>query len=61
LANQLAKNKKQLAEDTAASKQKCRVCNSPVATNSREGLCWVCRRLKISAWADADNQAPLQE
>lgn len=42
----------------------CVVCNSPCAPNSAEGLCWVCRRLKISAWRDlegAENQAASQE
>ncbi|WP_031500171.1 hypothetical protein [Bryobacter aggregatus] len=40
---------------------KCVICASEVAPNSTEGLCWVCRRLKISAWADSDNQAPVQD
>jgi hypothetical protein len=61
LANELTKSKKQLADEAPPRPQKCRVCNNPVAANSREGLCWVCRRLKISAWADADNQAPMQD
>jgi hypothetical protein len=26
-----------------------------------EELCWVCRRLKISAWRDVDQQAATQE
>jgi hypothetical protein len=40
---------------------KCKVCESEVAPNSAEGLCWVCRRLKISAWRDSDHQMPAQE
>jgi hypothetical protein len=32
-----------------------------VAPISAEDLCWVCRRLKISAWRDSDNQAAAQE
>lgn len=40
---------------------KCGVCGAEVAPNSAEGLCWVCRRLKISAWHDAEQQAPAQE
>ena len=43
------------------SPKTCVVCSGEVAPNSTEGLCWVCRRLKISAWADSDNQAPSQE
>ncbi len=39
---------------------KCIVCSSACAPNSAEGLCWVCRRLKISAWRDSDQQ-PAQE
>jgi len=41
--------------------KRCVVCAGEVAPNSTEGLCWVCRRLKISAWADSDNQSPAQE
>jgi hypothetical protein len=40
---------------------KCVICGSECAPNSTEGLCWVCRRLKISAWRDSDAQAPAQE
>tara|TARA_Y100000588_G_scaffold179827_1_gene193655 strand:- start:1609 stop:1842 length:234 start_codon:yes stop_codon:yes gene_type:complete len=31
----------------------CSVCDSPGATHQSEGLCWVCQRLKISAWKEA--------
>jgi Zn finger protein HypA/HybF involved in hydrogenase expression len=40
---------------------KCVVCETECAPNSAEGLCWVCRRLKISAWRDSDSQASAQE
>jgi len=40
---------------------KCTVCGEECAPNSVEGLCWVCRRLKLSAWRDADSQMPAQE
>ena len=40
---------------------KCTVCGSPCAPISTEGLCWVCRRLKISAWRESDQQMPAQE
>jgi hypothetical protein len=36
--------------------EKCSVCGASCAPNSAEGLCWVCRRLKISAWRDSDQQ-----
>jgi hypothetical protein len=37
------------------------VCGGECAPNSTEGLCWVCRRLKLSAWRDTDTQMPVQE
>jgi hypothetical protein len=37
------------------------VCGDEVAPFSTEELCWVCRRLKISAWREADTQAAAQE
>jgi hypothetical protein len=40
---------------------KCVVCGEECAPNSVEGLCWVCRRLKLSAWRDSDSQMPAQE
>ena len=40
---------------------KCAVCEEECAPNSNEGLCWVCRRLKLSAWRDSDTQMPAQE
>lgn len=40
---------------------KCTVCGDPQAPNSGEGLCWVCRRLKISAWRDSDLQPSGQQ
>jgi hypothetical protein len=39
----------------------CVVCGEECAPNSTEGLCWVCRRLKLSAWRDSDTQMPAQE
>jgi hypothetical protein len=44
-----------------AKTPKCVVCGADVAPFSSEELCWVCRRLKISAWRDAENQAMIQE
>lgn len=41
--------------------EKCEVCAADVAPNSTEHLCWVCRRLKISAWRDSDLQAAAPE
>ncbi|MBZ5603697.1 MAG: hypothetical protein LAO79_15460 [Acidobacteriia bacterium] len=39
----------------------CVVCGGDCAPNSSEGLCWVCRRLKLSAWRDNDSQLSAQE
>jgi hypothetical protein len=41
--------------------RKCHVCGGEVAAFTSEDLCWVCRRLKISAWRENDNQAAMQE
>lgn len=40
---------------------RCVVCGEEVAPFSTEELCWVCRRLKISAWRETDAQAAAQE
>lgn len=40
---------------------KCIVCGADTATSGSEQLCWVCRRLKISAWRDIEQQMPAQE
>ena len=37
----------------------CVVCGAEVAPFSEENLCWVCRRLKISAWRDYFDTAGL--
>jgi hypothetical protein len=48
--------KRAIAADRILHVEKCSVCGSPCAPNSVEALCWVCRRLKISAWRDSDQQ-----
>ena len=50
-----------LTRERLTQKAKCVVCGEECAPNSVEGLCWVCRRLKISAWRDTDHQMPAQE
>jgi len=40
---------------------RCTVCGAECAPNSAEQLCWVCRRLKISAWHESEQQMPAQE
>lgn len=46
-----------LQTDKLKRVSKCVVCATSCPPNSAEGLCWVCRRLKISAWRDSDQQA----
>jgi len=45
----------------AAKRGKCIICGDEVAPFSEESLCWVCRRLKFSAWKDSENQPSIQE
>jgi ribosomal protein S14 len=47
--------------DKAGPSARCEVCGDPSASISNESLCWVCRRLKISAWRDSDVQMGAQE
>jgi len=39
----------------------CRVCGTEGATEQSERLCWVCLRLKISAWRDTEQQMMFTE
>ena len=53
---------KHYALDTRPKKTfKCRVCGADGATEQSESLCWVCRRLKISAWRDVEQQISMSE
>jgi len=45
----------------AVKRGKCVICGGDVAPFSTEALCWVCRRLKISAWRESENQPSMQE
>ena len=53
------------AERSVLPAKRCAVCESNYTPMSgpqqQDDLCWVCRRLKISAWRDNDPQAALQE
>lgn len=57
--------KKSIEEVRPAIVKHCAVCGAactPVGGREiPEDLCWVCRRLKISAWRDADQQMSAQE
>jgi len=44
-------------EFESGGRLRCRVCGSPGASKRHDMLCWVCRRLKISAWKDVEKLA----
>ncbi len=39
----------------------CVICSSDTHADSPEQMCWVCRRLKISAWREIEQPMPAQE
>jgi len=47
--------------DHSKAPVKCVVCAAETPSGAAEPLCWVCRRLKISAWRDVEQQMPAQE
>jgi hypothetical protein len=53
--------KQSLATDRLKAPVKCVVCGAETPASAAEQLCWVCRRLKISAWRDVEQQMPAQE
>jgi Zn finger protein HypA/HybF involved in hydrogenase expression len=57
----IASAKRTVFEPKPKKTFQCRVCNDPGASDESEGLCWVCRRLKISAWREVEVQLPMAE
>jgi len=57
----LEKAKRALSNDELKKTVKCTVCGAEASPDLPEQLCWVCRRLKISAWRDSEQQMPAQE
>ena len=57
----LEKAKRSLSNDQLKKTLKCTVCGADTSSELPEQLCWVCRRLKISAWRDSDQQISAQE
>jgi hypothetical protein len=57
--------KKSIEAERPAATKRCGVCGAVctplTGPQTSEELCWVCRRLKISAWRDTDQQAAAQE
>jgi hypothetical protein len=50
-----------ISPDRLAQTVKCSVCGADTTIGAGEPLCWVCRRLKISAWREIEQQMPAQE
>jgi hypothetical protein len=62
IAAEILRNAKTaLDSEKPRSPVRCSICGSDASPNSIEILCWVCRRLKISAWRDVDQQIAAQE
>ena len=61
-ADILEQAKQSISPDRIKKMARCSVCGAetPVIA-AGEPLCWVCRRLKISAWREIEQQMPVQE
>jgi hypothetical protein len=57
----LEQAKRAVSVDRLTKAVKCSVCGAETTIASAEPLCWVCRRLKISAWREIEQQMPAQE
>ena len=58
----LEQAKRSVSEDRLNKKPpRCAVCGAETSIAGPEPLCWVCRRLKISAWREIEQQLPAQE
>ena len=57
----LEQAKRSISTDRLTKVEKCSVCGGESSGAGAEPLCWVCRRLKISAWREIEQQMPVQE
>jgi hypothetical protein len=57
----LEQAKRAISPDRLSKAVKCSVCGAETTIAATEPLCWVCRRLKISAWREIEQQMPAQE
>lgn len=57
----LEQAKRSVSPDRLTKAVKCSVCGAEASDAASEPLCWVCRRLKISAWHESEQQMPAQE
>ena len=60
-AEMLEQAKRSISADRLKKVTKCGVCGTETPNLGAEPLCWVCRRLKISAWREIEQQMPVQE
>lgn len=60
-AELLEQAKRSISPDRLTKVAKCSVCGAETSGTGSEVLCWVCRRLKISAWREVEQQMPAQE
>ena len=57
----LEQAKRSIATDRLKKTSKCSVCGAECSGLGDEILCWVCRRLKVSAWREIEQSMPAQE
>jgi hypothetical protein len=57
----LEQAKQSISTDRLKKTGRCSVCGAETTSVATEPLCWVCRRLKISAWREIEQQIPAQE
>lgn len=57
----LAEAKRSISPEASKAPAKCSVCGAESSGAGDEPLCWVCRRLKVSAWREIDQPMPAQE
>jgi len=57
----LEQAKRSISTDRWKKNVKCSVCGGESSGAGDEPLCWVCRRLKVSAWKEIDQSLPAQE
>ena len=57
----LEQAKLSISTDRLKKTSRCSVCGAETTSVANEPLCWVCRRLKISAWREIEQQMPAQE
>jgi hypothetical protein len=60
-AQLLEQAKQSISTDRLKKVEKCSVCSAEATVAGGETLCWVCRRLKISAWREIEQPMPMQE